>query len=277
LASNLTTIGLVFDTEASFDDLMQRLASSANERLASDPGDYAIWRSRTGAEVWFHVTGTREPDGQLQDNEIIGFTPFFEGTSDIDIEINASFQRPGENPFEGAFKAWVAPGPGNGVGVHPIVFDCVDFAAHRNRELPIRCHARLTAFARHLTAYRDEADYYARQTEDLNRGARAFIPLGLFQAAPRGDTADAARAVNHAPGATPPETTAPSSNALLTGTVIEHQIMTDEDSGAEFHWLLVDSLGATFDVVADLSVVAGTIVEGGIVEVGGVMFGRLID
>jgi hypothetical protein len=264
VASNLTTIGLVSDTDSSFDDLMQRLAGAAHERLASDPGDYAIWRGVTGAEVWFHVTGTREPDGQLEDHEIIGFTPFFEGTSDIDLQIEAAFQRPGENPFEGAFKAWVAPDPANGVGVHPIVFDCIDFAAHRNRELPIRCNARLTAFARHITAYTDEADYYARQTEDLNRGARAFVSLGLLR-----------RAV--AEGEPTNEPAPPSSDALLTGTVIEHRLMADQDGGTPFLWLLVDSLGATFDVVADPAIVTGTIAEGSTVDIGCTMFGRLLD
>jgi hypothetical protein len=266
LASNLTTIGLVADTEDSFDALMQRLASSARERLASDPGDYSIWRSATGAEVWFHVTGTREPDGQLQDHEIIGFTPFFEGMSDVDIEIDAGFQRPGENPFEGAFKAWVAPDPANGRGVHPIVFDCVDFAAHRNRELPIRCHAKLTAFARQLTAYADENDYYDCQPAGQKHAGRAFVPLGLRGTGTAGGSG----------GGDDPDG-APSSVALLIGSVVEHRVLTDPEGGTPYHWLLVDSLGATFDVVADPSVITGTIVDGSTVEVRCVVFGRLID
>jgi hypothetical protein len=261
VASNLTTIGLVADTEDSFDELMQHLAGSARERLASDPGDYSIWRSRTGAEVWFHVTGTREPDGHLQDHEIIGFTPFFEGMSDVDIEIDAGFQRPGENPFEGAFKAWVAPDPANGRGVHPIVFDCIDFAVHRNRELPIRCHAKLTAFARQITAYADENDYYDCQPDGRKQAGRTFVALGL-----PGSHND----VQSTDGA-------PASDALLVGSVVEHRLLTDPDGGTAFHWLLVDSVGATFDVVADPSVITGTIVDGSTVEIRCAMLGRLID
>jgi hypothetical protein len=263
VASNLTSIGLVCDTEDSFDQLMQRLASTAQERLASDPGDYSIWRSRTGAEVWFHVTGTREPDGQLQDHEIIGFTPFFEGMSDVDIEIDAGFQRPGENPFEGAFKAWVAPDPSNGRGVHPIVFDCIDFAAHRDRELPIRCHAKLTAFARQVTVHADEDDKHA--DEDQSQAAkqllRSFAPVGM-----RGKRQDGDQSGN-----------LPSSDAVIIGSVIEHRLMADPDGGAPFHWLLVDSLAASFDVVADPSVLKGTITDGCMVEIRGTVFGRLID
>ena len=44
-----------------------------------------------------------------------------------------------------------------------------------------------------------------------------------------------------------------------------------------FHWLLVESLAATFDIVADPDVVEGDIVEGGTVEVGCVLIGRLIE
>ena len=274
MASNLTTIGLDGGTTDSFDKLMQHLVGAARERLASDPGDYSIWRSATGAEVWFHVTGTREADGRLQDGEIIGFTPFFEGMSDVDIEIDAGFQRPGENPFEGAFRAWVAPDPANGRGVHQIVFDCIDFAAHRNRELPIRCHAKLTAFARHITAYADENDYYDCQFENQKHTGRAFIALGLHGAgtdAGRGHVHDSALTLDVALSAT-----LPSSDATLVGAV-EHRLLTDPDGGAPFYWLLVDSLGATFDVVADPSIITGSIVDGSTVDVRCVMFGRLID
>jgi hypothetical protein len=274
VASNLTSIGLVCDTEASFDQLMQHLVSSAQERLASDPGDYSIWRAHTGAEVWFHITGTRAPDGQLHDHEIIGFTPFFEGMSDVDIEIDAGFQRPGENPFEGGFKAWVAPDPSNGRGVHPIVFDCIDFAAHRNRELPIRCHAKLTAFARQITVH-DEDDTQQRTDEPTptaNPLLRSFVPIGMRrQQAHPSSSAIAVSASDQG------QHGLPSSDAVIVGSVIEHRLLADPGGGTPFHWLLVDSLAASFDVVADPSVITGTITEGCMVEVRCTVFGRLID
>jgi hypothetical protein len=264
VASNLTSLGLVCDTEDSFDQLMQRLASTAQERLASDPGDYSIWRSRTGAEVWFHVTGTREPDGQLQDHEIIGFTPFFEGMSDVDIEIDAGFQRPGENPFEGAFRAWVAPDPSNGRGVHPIVFDCIDFAAHRKRDLPIRCNAKLTGFARQVTVHADDNNTLTDEDEAqaAKQLLRSFAPIGM-----RGKRVEGAQGTD----------ALPTSDAVIIGSVIEHRLLADPDGGVPFHWLLVDSLAASFDVVADPSVIKGTIIEGCMVEVRCTVFGRLID
>jgi hypothetical protein len=265
VASNLTSIGLVCDTEDSFDQLMQRLAGSARERLASDPGDYSIWRSPTGAEVWFHVTGTREPDGQLQDHEIIGFTPFFEGMSDIDIVIEVGFQRPGENPFEGAFKAWVAPDPSTSRGVHPIVFDCVDFAAHRNRELPIRCHAKLTAFARQVIVHAEDEDKHANddgQSPTAQPLLRSFAPVGM-----RGKRTDNAQRSDNMP----------TSDAVIIGSVIEHRVLADPDGTSSFQWLLVDSLAASFDVVADPSVIKGDITDGCMVEIRCSVFGRLID
>ena len=142
--------------------------------------------------------------------------------------------------------------------------DCIDFAAHRNRELPIRCHAKLTAFARQITAYADENDYYDCQPEGQKQAGRAFVALGLRNSS--GDDATV--------GDTD---TAPTSDAMLVGSVVEHRLLMDPDGGTSFHWLLADSLAATVDVVADPSVITGTVVDGSTVEIRCVMFGRLID
>jgi hypothetical protein len=43
------------------------------------------------------------------------------------------------------------------------------------------------------------------------------------------------------------------------------------------HWLLVESLEATFDIVADPEVVLGEITAGGTIEAAVMMFGRLLE
>ena len=145
MSSNLAAIGFAFGDAAEFQERMLQLAADTVERLDCAAGDYAIWRSRTGAEIWFHLPVFAAGDSA---HDIAGLTPFFEGASEVALEITRRLTRPDDNAFEGAFVAGVV---GTGVGGAPIAtltFDAVDFAAHDARLLPLRCHARLTGFAR---------------------------------------------------------------------------------------------------------------------------------
>lgn len=256
MVSNLSTIGFAFADDAGFTDTMQRLSSGAFERLACGPGDYAIWRSRTGAEVWFHVTGDRGGDGHLKDHEIIGLTPFFEGLSDVAIEVTEAIARPGENEFEGAFHAWVDPDEETGTGVHPIVFDAVDFAAHCDRQMPFLARAKLAGFARDVRVLTDDDGTASAKAGST---ARSFMAIGLFTAKDQDG-----------------EAAAPSSSALLTGEVIDCSELINEETGAAFRWLLVRCAEQTFDILADPDAINGVVKTGSIVEVATVFFGRIV-
>jgi hypothetical protein len=258
MVSNLSSIGFVFADDVAFQATMQRLTTQSYERLACAEGDYGIWRSRTSAEVWFHITGDRSSDGTLVDRDVVGLTPFFEGLSDVALEVVETVLRPGDNLFEGSFLAWVNPHDDSGLGAHQIVFDAVDFAAHCDRPLPFLARARLTGFARTIEIV-DASDVAGNSR--ARSAARAFIPLGLFPARdPHNDDL-------------PP---VPSSNAALTGRVIDCSQLTNEESGVPFHWLLVETGDATFDVVADPELVPAGLATGMTVHIGCLFFGRMI-
>ena len=258
MVSNLSTIGFEFADDADFRDAMIALAEEATVRLASPAGDYAIWRAPSGAEIWFHLAAPDHRNGGGE-REIAGLTPFFEGRSDIAVELTEAFQRAGDSPFEGALQAWVAP-DGKGGGAFPLVFDAVDYAARAADLLPRRTRVRLTGFARELDAYATPAAYQAAQTTEPRFAAQAFIPIGLFTAAVGEAGADGKR---------------PSSVALVTGRVAAHERRHDPD-GAAFHWLAVESLAATFDIVAAPAVITGDITVGGTVKVACSLFGRCL-
>ena len=256
MASNLSSIGFAFTGADAFQDAMLRLARDAIERVDCSAGDYSIWRSRTGAEIWFHLP----PFGTEDDaRDIAGLTPFFEGTSEVAVEITECITRPGDNEFEGAFLARLVLDDG-AADQYSLVFDAVDFAVHAERELPLRAHARLTGFAQSVRAFADEAGFAAADAggHGIRLGPQAFVPVGQFaniedDAAPR------------------------TSEVLLTGRVVEHRKLVNEVTSTPFHWLLVGSVGATFDVVADPECVRCDIVEDGIVEVRCMLFGRLLE
>jgi hypothetical protein len=268
MSGNLSCIGFTFAPEVHDEALagaVVRMANEATERLACQPGDYAIWRSRTGAEVWVHLA-TKDSDGQ---REIIGLTPFFEGRSEIPVSVAASIMRPDDNVFEGAWSVWIAPDE-NGLGSYPAVIDAVDWAARASLALPCSTTMRVTCFARELAAFASESEFVASPLRQAELASQGFIPIGLFAAA----DADA----DHPGGAPDAEPLPqPSSTALLTGRVVEHATLINEMMGLPFEWLLVESLEATYDVVADPAVVSGSIEVGGTVQVAGWLVGRILD
>ncbi len=274
MASNLSCLGFDVATEADLQDLVIGLADAAAFGLACDAGDYLIWRSRTGAELWFHLTKPAQPGSEAR--EIVGLTPFFEGRSAVTVTLAGRFQRDGDSAFEGAFEAWVRelpdPASGNGAhpdatadpdtpGLYPLIFDCVDFAAHTAHELPAEAEVRFTGFAREVRAFYDDDAYYAAQEEsDHPFAATSFVPVGMFAAASGEKGAPAL----------------PSAHAMFTGRIVEAAVLTNEKTRRPYHWLLVESLGATYDVVADPAIVTGVIAPGATVQVACWMFGRIL-
>jgi hypothetical protein len=252
MASNLSTIGFAFGDDSEFNTAMTRLAGQTSRRHGTEGDGYTVWRSATGAELWFHLNA--------ETHEITGLTPFFEGESDVSLKVIERVTRPRDTSFDGALMAWVAPDE-DGVGVYPLVFDAVDFLALSGRKLPAVWRARLAGFADQVRAFPSAEDYEAGQTSEPRFAAQSFIPVGMFAVA-----------------ATELESPAvPSSTALLTGRVAEHRLLTNEITGQRFHWVFVESLETAYDIVADPGVIDGTVVKGGTVEVSCWLFGRVLD
>lgn len=258
MASNLSSIGFVFKDGEDFRDTMQRLAGEAAERLSCPHGDYAIWRSRTGAEIWFHLAAADGPSGE---RDIVGLTPFFEGRGEVTLTQMRRLRRPDHNDFEGACSAWLAAAGGDDE-LYPIVFDAIDAAVWPALESRRSATVRITGFARTLEIHASEAEFLAANTGRANLAAQAFLPMGLFAAATTGE---------------PSTTVQPSSTAIITGRVVEHARLHNEATGHAFDWLLVESYGASFDIVADPELVRGTNAMGATVEAACWLVGRVLD
>lgn len=259
MASNLSTIGFVFPDEETFRTRMMTCAAETGARLPCTSGEYGVWQSRTGAQVWFHMA--RNEAGET---EIYGLTPFFEGKSEIPLHLTSAIHREADNPFEGALHGWVNP-DGNGSGAYPVVFDCIDIARLDASALPSVRPVRLVAFARQLTAFSDEAAFNDAHAggDAPHLAGKAFIPIGMFDADQQGKVSGAAPV--------------PHSTALLTGKVVEYNRLTNEVTNQDYDWMLVETLDATLDVIADPAIVRGSPREGSIVEVSALLFGRVLD
>lgn len=263
MSGNLSCIGFTFASEAAdqaFRGAVERMAAEARERLVVAAGEYALWRSRTGAEVWVHLA----PESADGEREIVGLTPFFEGESEVPVRLAARLRRPEDNAFEGAWSAWVAP-DADDAGAYPLTVDAVDAAATAEIALPANAVLRVVCFARELAAFAFEDEFLRSDARQVDLAPQAFIPIGLFAAA-AGDESDAEAAIAQ-----------PSSTALLTGRVVEHARLVNEMTGLPFEWLLVESLEATYDVVVDPACVVCEIRPGGTVQVAGWMVARVLE
>ncbi len=269
MASNLSTIGFTFIDDETFEATMVKLANQTQQRLATDQGEYAIWRSRTGAEIWFHLGAREQGSDDGGERAIIGLAPFFEGASDVRLAATEAVKRPDDNALEGLIHAWVAPDE-SGIGSYPIVYEAVDFAAVAARELPVECRCRIACFCREISVF-DSVDALLASEQDQEGprlAAQSLIPVGLFGEMEGGgeDSADADDASGDAPAPT----------VLIRGVVKEHRRHTNEITGHAFHWMLVETLDATLDVLADSDLIANEPHEGSAIEAYAWLFGRTI-
>lgn len=248
MVSTLSTLGFDTGPEAEFVKLAEKLAAT----VQVTPGNpYAVWRAKSGVELWFHVTA----DG----SEIVGFTPYFKGESRVPVRIATRYPRAGDSTHEGLLVGELTPAAGL-PGLHPLVLEAVDFVDTASRPLPFSGHAQIVGFAHQLKAFASAEDYEAQQLAEPKFAARSFVPLGLF-----GMQDDAG------------ETAAPSTTALVVGEVMRHRHVTNEETGQQFHWLLVEGLEAAYDIVAESDAVEGDLAAGRTVEVTCNLVSRLID
>lgn len=257
MASNLSTIGFSLKDEAEFQSAIATCLTKADAAVDCASGEYAIWRSRTGAELWFHVL-PEQGDGE---RDITGVTPFFNGSSELHLKLTERQQREGDTAFEGLLTGWIEAEDGD--DSFPLIFEAVDFAALEDLTLPIDVTAKLTGFARSLSVFATSADYTSAKVGTVPLSDKAFFPLGLFGTSGN----DATGTEDHPPL---------SSNALLTGTIASMALLQNEVTGARFYWLTVDSRNALFDIVADPEVVNGEPHDGAFVEVTVSIFGQVI-
>lgn len=262
MGRHLSTIGFVFESAAEKSEMLSRLATDSRLRLAVEPGDYAVWRSRSGAELWFHVVGSRNEDGTLADDGIVGLTSFFDGASSVGVRIERQVNRDGDSPFVGAWAGWIDPEHKCEVSAYPVVFDAVDFAAHASRPLPMCCTVRLVGFARLLTVYPDEAAFFAAGSETAGLEPFSFVPVGLAAVAANGSLETAS---------------APSSHGLINGRLVEHELLRNEATGFDICRMLIASDATVYEVVADPELVTCAMEPGAIVSAMCWMVGRITD
>lgn len=249
MPSHLSSIGFPVREQAEFAALADRIGPLATA-IEVDDGIYWKWSSECGAEMWLQTNA---------DNELVGMTPFFSGNGLVRVRLTAHIARPGDTPLDGAFHGWADPKDDDlESGAFPFVFDAVDYCKYKGVTLPLIVKAQIAAFAHEISVYSTLDEYNTSQAGEFKFASQSFIPSGLFS--PEGC-------------ATEP----PSSRAIFTGHVVATDIKTNSLTGAKYYWVLVDTLGGSFDVVIDPELCDSAPVVGGVLSGSFWLCGRLIQ
>ena len=116
---------------------------------------------------------------------------------------------------------------------------------------------QIAAFVHELAVFRSVAEYLASQTGEMKFAPESFIPSGLFR--PGGESIDP-----------------PKAQAIFTGRILESEMRMNELTNQPFQWVLVETLGGVFDVVADPEFIEFAPPPGGILLGSFWLSGRLL-
>jgi len=236
--SQFSAVGFSVSSGEDLAALASQVAERA-ETIDAQDGQYLKWAPPSGEQLWLQVK---------RNGDAMGMNPHFEGKSSVPVLVEARIARKTHTPLDGTFLAWANPSAGASAGDYPFVFDCPDAATHDALTLPATLTAQIAAFAQQLTVYPSQQAYDAAQAaQGFPFESRSFIPSGLIS--PSGEPV------------TPPE-----SHALFAGQVVEASERRNAVTGRPFWWALVDTVGGTFDVVIDPSLLSAPVGEGHIVS-----------
>lgn len=236
--SNLSDIGFPTPDEQSVNQIIMQALEGA--KVSECPaGLYLTFSDPSGAAIFLQ--------GNFE-QELIGFNPHFVGASRRSVMLTRKIERD-SSPMDGGFFAEHVRGDdaADDFPSHGFVFDVPDFRAVDGDDFPRLAEIQLTAFGSNdFAVFANFGEYQDAQHSDFEVAVRMFAAVGFGP----GDADDSS----------------PRPVAKLAGVVISSEKRTNQTTGADFHAILVDTLGGEIDVVIDPRYVTTDIVPGSIVS-----------
>lgn len=241
MPSHFSTIGFDVPRVEALSDLARRaIADLQTEQIPVSGGRYFHWAGAAGEELWISAN---------EEGNLVGCYPHFSGKARFLARLESRIVRAGAPPLDGAFHAWADPErDARDSGLFPFELDVPDGTLHRKLKLPSIVDAQIAAFAHEITAYDSPDAYYAAPADaDVGYASQSFVPFMVFFV--DGGTQQ------------PPE-----AEARISGHVLESALLQNSMSGLSYYWALVETIGGTFDVVIDRSLLQTAPPIGGVLS-----------
>jgi hypothetical protein len=273
MCTRLHAIGFPCEIDRQTAMFIAGAAASAKRRVVSPRGEYRIWRSPTGAEIWLHYAelarpkpaggGSPEAGGEAKPFDAIadlsGMSIVHGGTSNVRMRLVRSIATSSKNPLEGL-------GIGSLGSIRPnerpivFTFELLGFALERvGRPMDVR--VQLTALAQRVWAYPSEAAYLS------GTPSRRLIARGAIADVTPTDLADLQLIYEPKPG----------SLWLITGDVIRSMRLINPVTSAPYYWISLATDRGNFDVIANPSIIQGEISDGPVVQAVVSVTGRILE
>ncbi len=215
---------------------------------------YLRWEVGEHVELW-----TRVKEGKAEPI----FQSYFAGDARMRVALIEKMPRSEQTLSDGAFlcRGGGCAGDGWVAGRNPFIFDTPDFHRYDGLRLPRVCDVHVTGFAFRLKAYEDEEGYdeaYPRDANGYGWDYQHFIPLLVVK--PREEGAELQ-----------------SAHAEVAGYVSRTGLITNPETGLDFCWARLDTIGGEVDVVCSPDKLEGFLVEGGVAVASCYLYGRIAE
>jgi hypothetical protein len=269
VTDHFSVIGFKSSSAEELAELVGKLPNTGAFSQPCGPGYYYRWHSDSGSELWVHLA--KELGGAEDQLNIVGVTPFFQGSGRVPVRVMKKRQRPTDNAFEGAVFVEIEPGPRPHQCATVALLDLVDYAVWANRVTPFLAEAQIAAFPHELAIYPSEEAFASAQADEHVKFApESFFASGLFSSS--GETGG--QAVFHDPAA---EDFSAPSRAFFTGRIVSARERQNSLTGQSFYTALTRTLGGTIDVIADSRLVVEELRPGCIIQGEFWLCARLIE
>ncbi|MGE0627780.1 MAG: hypothetical protein AB7O43_08125 [Hyphomicrobiaceae bacterium] len=285
MSIRLHALGFPADWTAETARLILDLAHANVRIVETIGGRYRLWRSREGAEVWFHEPDTSRSAGRRGANRphpslrspaaleaieagaieqaglgITAATPFHRGLSDCTLRIKRYLAVDRDNPLEGSCQALLPPAA-DGMNEQPLIVELAPFGLHPPHRLPHKVKAQVLCCAHAVWAFESSARYL----DGTPRYRR--IATGSVTPVSEADVPDVPFTYHGSP----------MTLGLATGVIKRSFRHMNPATGMPYYWMLLETSHGAFDVVANPDQVFGDISEGHVAQVCGSFLARLAD
>ena len=247
-------------------EFVSHAATTTRHIVRCPDGEYRIWRSRSGAEVWLHYP---MPSGQQAGaaltaphfdpiDQLMGLSIAHAGRSAVTLRIGRSLRIAPNNRLDGVSIATLASSR-SGERRVPFTFELIGFAAEPQKQAFV-ADVHVVGLAQRIWAYATETDYL-RATP-----AHLLIGKGSMLEVEPSDVPEVPMIYRPKPGTL----------WLITGEVVRSVRLVNEITGEPYMQIELATDRGTFDLLSSPEMIEGDVSHGHTVAALAALSGRIV-